>query len=211
MILPLEILDLSLLDICPVEVTFLLHSSHWKFRRPPSPLNYSILPNNLCFVMPPQMHLLDCDPSPIQSLLHPSRSSNVSNLLHISVAYGRILSMSKRKFLCSMALSSDPALGWPRTLHRLGTSPCMRNESFELAIPFTSVSFAQLFWSLRNTSHFVRSHLSPSTLLALSTIKFGCQRRAVARTQPSQSLCATHSSLLAYPRGASRTKGWSFL
>ncbi|RRT72058.1 hypothetical protein B296_00006025, partial [Ensete ventricosum] len=46
---------------------------HWKFRRPPSPLDYSVLLNNLCLVLPQQMHLLDCDPSPIQSLLHPSR------------------------------------------------------------------------------------------------------------------------------------------
>ncbi|RWV77419.1 hypothetical protein GW17_00061755, partial [Ensete ventricosum] len=51
----------------------------------------------------------------------------------------------------------------------------MSTESFELAIPLTSVSFAQLFRSLRNTSHFARSHLSPSAPLALSTVKFGCQ------------------------------------
>ncbi|RRT78575.1 hypothetical protein B296_00007296 [Ensete ventricosum] len=42
---------------------------------------------------------------------------------------------------------------------------------------------------------------------ALSTVKFGCQHRAIVRTQPSQSLCATHSSSLAYPHGASRAKG----
>ncbi|RWW78723.1 hypothetical protein BHE74_00013037 [Ensete ventricosum] len=46
-------------------------------------------------------------------------------------------------------------------------SPCMSTESFELAIPLTSVSFAQLFRSLRNTSHFARSHLSPSVPLCL--------------------------------------------
>ncbi|RRT52600.1 hypothetical protein B296_00033962 [Ensete ventricosum] len=68
----------------------------------------------------------------------------------------------------------------------------MSTESFELAIPLTSVSFAQLFQSLRNTSHFALSHLSPRAPLVLSTVKFGCQHRAVARTQPSQSLCATH-------------------
>ncbi|RRT44546.1 hypothetical protein B296_00038901 [Ensete ventricosum] len=49
-----------------------LHSFHWKFRRLPSPLDYSVLLNNLCLVLPLQMHLLDCDPSPIQSPLHPS-------------------------------------------------------------------------------------------------------------------------------------------
>ncbi|RWV93465.1 hypothetical protein GW17_00044080 [Ensete ventricosum] len=120
------------------------------------------------------MHLLDCDSSPIQSPLHPSRSSNVLNLLHTSAAYGCIISMPKRKFLCSMVPSSDRALGWPQTLCRPCTSPCMSTESFEFAIPLTSVSFAQLFRSLRNTSHFARSHLSPSAPLALSTIKFGC-------------------------------------
>ncbi|RWV96833.1 hypothetical protein GW17_00040428 [Ensete ventricosum] len=71
MILTLENYDLSLLDICPIGATFLLHSSHWKFRRLPSPLDYSVLLNNLCLVLPLQMHLLDCDHSPIQSPLHP--------------------------------------------------------------------------------------------------------------------------------------------
>ncbi|RRT35717.1 hypothetical protein B296_00028372 [Ensete ventricosum] len=75
-----------------------LHTFHWKFRRPPSPLDYSVMLNNLCLVLTPQMHLLDCVPSPIQSPLHPSRSSDVSYLLHISVAYERILSMLNRKF-----------------------------------------------------------------------------------------------------------------
>ncbi|RRT31493.1 hypothetical protein B296_00050612 [Ensete ventricosum] len=46
-------------------------------------------------------------------------------------------------------------------------SPCMSTESFELAISLTSVSFAQLFRSLRNTSHFARSHLSLSAPLCL--------------------------------------------
>nr|RRT70963.1 hypothetical protein B296_00019502 [Ensete ventricosum] len=32
----------------------------------------------------------------------------------------------------------------------------------------------------------------PSASLAMSTIKFGCQCRAVARTQPSQPLCVMH-------------------
>ncbi|RWW67703.1 hypothetical protein BHE74_00024828 [Ensete ventricosum] len=35
------------------------------------------------------MHLLDCDPLPIQFPLHPSRSSNMLNLLRTSAAYGR--------------------------------------------------------------------------------------------------------------------------
>ncbi|RWW59765.1 hypothetical protein BHE74_00033263 [Ensete ventricosum] len=43
----------------------------------------------------------------------------------------------------------------------------MSSESFELAIPLNFVSFAQLFRSLRNTSHFARSHLSPSAPLCL--------------------------------------------
>ncbi|RZR82940.1 hypothetical protein BHM03_00009470 [Ensete ventricosum] len=67
----------------------------------------------------------------------------------------------------------------------------MSTESFELAIFLTSMSFTQLFQSLRNTSHFARSNFSPCAPLALSTVKFGCQRRVVARTQPSQSLCYT--------------------
>ncbi|RWW31867.1 hypothetical protein GW17_00003491 [Ensete ventricosum] len=53
-------------------------------------------------------------------------------------------------------------------VHRPHTSPCMSIEFFELAIPLTSVSFAQLFQSLRNTSHFARFHLLLSAPLALS-------------------------------------------
>ncbi|RZS08860.1 hypothetical protein BHM03_00039895 [Ensete ventricosum] len=56
--------------------------------------------------------------------------------------------------------------------------------------------------------YFARSHLLPNAPLALSTVKFGCERRAVARTQPSKPLCATHFFWLACPRGAARTKGW---
>ncbi|RRT42946.1 hypothetical protein B296_00056776 [Ensete ventricosum] len=55
----------------------------------------------------------------------------------------------------------------------------MSIEFFELAIPLTSVSFVQLFRSLCNTSHFARSHLLPSAPFALSTVKFGCERRAI--------------------------------
>ncbi|RZR85478.1 hypothetical protein BHM03_00012480 [Ensete ventricosum] len=51
------------------------------------------------------MRLLDCNSSPIQPQLHPSRPSNVLNLLHTSVSYGCILSMLKRKFKCSIVLS----------------------------------------------------------------------------------------------------------
>ncbi|RZS05804.1 hypothetical protein BHM03_00036350 [Ensete ventricosum] len=71
----------------------------------------------------------------------------------------------------------------------------MSTEFFELAIPLTFVSFAQLFQSFHNTSHFVWSHLLPSALLALSTIKFGCQCQVIARTQSSQPLCAMRSFL----------------
>ncbi|RRT71668.1 hypothetical protein B296_00010206 [Ensete ventricosum] len=73
------------------------------------------------------MHLLDCDSSPIQSPLHPSRS-------------------------------------------------------------------------LRNTSHFARSHLSQGAPLALSTVKFDCQRRtAVAFTSL---VAAAIPTLLAMQRAA---------
>ncbi|CAL9045200.1 unnamed protein product, partial [Musa banksii] len=44
-----------------------------------------------------------------------------------------------------------------RTIHRPHTSPCMSTEFFELAIPLTSVSFAQLFRSLSNSFHFAWS------------------------------------------------------
>ncbi|RWW22089.1 hypothetical protein GW17_00013721 [Ensete ventricosum] len=60
----------------------------------------------------------------------------------------------------------------------------MSAEFFKLAIPLTFVSFAQLFQLLSNTSHFARSHLLPNAPLALSTVKFGCQRRLSGRPRP---------------------------
>ncbi|RWW73336.1 hypothetical protein BHE74_00018799, partial [Ensete ventricosum] len=187
MIAPLENQDLSLLDIYLVGETFLFTFFPLEVLETTIPLDYSVLLNNLYLVLLPQMRLLDCDSSPIQPPLHHSRPSNVLNLLHTSVSYRRILSMPKRNFnalWCRVLV----ALGWLRILHRPHTSPCMSIEFFELAISLTSVSFAQLFRSLHNTSHFARSYLLPSVPLALSIVKFGCQHRAVARTQSSQLL-----------------------
>ncbi|RWV95621.1 hypothetical protein GW17_00041739 [Ensete ventricosum] len=172
MILPLENQDLSLLDIYPVGATFFAFFP-LEVSETTIPLDYSVLLNNLCIVLPLQMHLLDCDSSPIQLPLHPSRPSNVLNLLHTSTSYGRIISMPKKKFQCSMMPSSDH-LGMDMNTPSSHTSPCMSTEFFKLAIPFTFVSFAQLFQSLCNISHFARSHLLPSNLLALSIVKFGC-------------------------------------
>ncbi|RRT40304.1 hypothetical protein B296_00047013 [Ensete ventricosum] len=96
MILPLENQDLSLLDICRVGATFLFAFFPLKVPETTIPLDYFVLLNSLCVVLPPQMRLLDCDSSPIQPPLHSSRPSNVLNLLHTSVSYGCILSMPKR-------------------------------------------------------------------------------------------------------------------
>ncbi|RZR81248.1 hypothetical protein BHM03_00007453 [Ensete ventricosum] len=88
------------------------------FRRPPSPLDYSVLLNNLCLVLPQQMHLLDCDPSPIQSLLHPSRSSNVLNLLHISAAYGRkVLMLHGTEFRSRLGMATNTSSSVYKPLH----------------------------------------------------------------------------------------------
>ncbi|RZR74475.1 hypothetical protein BHM03_00037316 [Ensete ventricosum] len=106
MILPLENQDLSLLDICPVGATFLFSFFPLEVSETTIPLDHFALLNNLYIVLSQQMRLLDCDSSPIQPSLHPSRPSNVLNLWHISDSYGRILSMPKRKFQCSMASSS---------------------------------------------------------------------------------------------------------
>ncbi|RZS20670.1 hypothetical protein BHM03_00053210 [Ensete ventricosum] len=96
MILPLENQDLLLLDICPVGETFLFAFFPVEVSETTIPLDYSALLNNLCIDLPQQMRMLDCDSSPIQSPLYPSRPSNVLNLLHTSVSYGRILSMLKK-------------------------------------------------------------------------------------------------------------------
>ncbi|RRT63723.1 hypothetical protein B296_00030893 [Ensete ventricosum] len=73
MILPLENQDLYLLDIYPIKTTFLFAFFSLEVSETTSPLDYSVLLNNLCLVLLPQMHLLDCDSLPIQSSLHPSR------------------------------------------------------------------------------------------------------------------------------------------
>ncbi|RWW83736.1 hypothetical protein BHE74_00007741 [Ensete ventricosum] len=101
----MESQDLSLLDICPAGATFLFAFFPLEVSETTIPLDYSVLPNNLCIALPPQMRLLDCDLLPIQSPLYPSRPSNMLNWLHTSVSYGRILSMPKRKVQCSMAPS----------------------------------------------------------------------------------------------------------
>ncbi|RRT74566.1 hypothetical protein B296_00021315 [Ensete ventricosum] len=97
MILPLENQDLSLLDICPVRVTFLFAFFPLEVSETTIPLDYFALLNKLCMVLLPQMHLLDCDFTNTP-LLHPSRLSNMLNLLHTSASYGRVLPMLKRKF-----------------------------------------------------------------------------------------------------------------
>ncbi|RWW20711.1 hypothetical protein GW17_00015161 [Ensete ventricosum] len=105
MILPLDNQDLSLLDICHVGVTFLFAFFPLEVSETTVRLDYSVLLNNLCMVLPPQIRLRDCDSSPIHPPLHPSRPCNVLNLLHTSVSCGYILSMPKRKFQCSMTPS----------------------------------------------------------------------------------------------------------
>ncbi|RRT71537.1 hypothetical protein B296_00011856 [Ensete ventricosum] len=117
MILPLENKKLSILNINPVKTTFLFASFLLKVSKTIIPLDYSILLNKLCIILHPQTHLLDSDSSPIQPPLHPSRSSNMLNLLHISTSYERIIPMPKRKFQCSMAPSFD-RLRMARTFHR---------------------------------------------------------------------------------------------
>ncbi|RWW10863.1 hypothetical protein GW17_00025573 [Ensete ventricosum] len=77
MILPLENHDLSLLDICVVGVTFLFPFFPLEVSETTIPLDYSVLLNKLCIVIAPQMHLLDCDSSPIQPPLHPSREKKL--------------------------------------------------------------------------------------------------------------------------------------
>ncbi|RWW71552.1 hypothetical protein BHE74_00020700 [Ensete ventricosum] len=105
MILPLENQDISLLDICHVRATFIFTFFPLKVSETTIPLDYSVLLNNLCIILLPQMRLLDCDSSPIQPPPHLSRLSNVLNLLHTLVSCRRIHFMVKRKFQCSIAPS----------------------------------------------------------------------------------------------------------
>ncbi|RWV93603.1 hypothetical protein GW17_00043932 [Ensete ventricosum] len=77
--------DLSLLDICPVRATFLFAFFPLEVSETTSPLDYFPLLNKLYIVLPPQMQLLDCDSPPIQPPLHPSRPSNMLNLLYFSL------------------------------------------------------------------------------------------------------------------------------
>ncbi|RWW90076.1 hypothetical protein BHE74_00000782 [Ensete ventricosum] len=105
-ILPLENQDLSL-DICLVGATFLFVSFPLEVSDITIPLDYSASLDKLCIVLPLQMHLLDCDSSPIQPPLHPSKPSNMLYLLRTSTSYEHILPMPKRKFQYSMAPSFD--------------------------------------------------------------------------------------------------------
>ncbi|RWW20375.1 hypothetical protein GW17_00015518 [Ensete ventricosum] len=57
MILPLENQDLSLLDICPVGATFLFTFFPLKVSETTIPVEYSVLLNNLCIVLPLQILL----------------------------------------------------------------------------------------------------------------------------------------------------------
>ncbi|RWW84474.1 hypothetical protein BHE74_00006916 [Ensete ventricosum] len=70
MILRLENHDLSLLDICHVGATFLFTFFPLEVSETTIRLDYSVLLNNLCIVLPSQMRLLDCDTSPIQLVAH---------------------------------------------------------------------------------------------------------------------------------------------
>ncbi|RWW48662.1 hypothetical protein BHE74_00045244 [Ensete ventricosum] len=90
--------DLSLLDIYHIGAIFLFAFFPLEILETTIPLDYSVLLNNLYIVLSPQMRLLDYNSLPIQPPLHRSRPSNMLNLLHISVSYGRSLSMLKRKF-----------------------------------------------------------------------------------------------------------------
>ncbi|RZR77484.1 hypothetical protein BHM03_00002596 [Ensete ventricosum] len=106
------------------------------------------------------MHLLDCDYSLIQPPLHPSRPSNMLNWFTLQPPTDVFFSCRRPSFDRLEMTMDTPSSD---------TSPCMSIEFFELAIPLTSVSFAQLFRLLCNPSHFARSHLLPSTLLAMNT------------------------------------------
>ncbi|RWW12320.1 hypothetical protein BHE74_00025728 [Ensete ventricosum] len=160
MILPLENQDLSLLDICPVVATFLFAFFPLEVSETTIPLDYSVLLNNLSIDMPPQKRLLDCDSLPIQPPLHPSRPSNVLNLLHTSVSYGRILSMPKRKFQSSMASSS----------HRLGMAT---NTSSSVYKPLDKYQILQVnnsphLCELCTTLSVVAQHIPLCTVLSFT-------------------------------------------
>ncbi|RWW73757.1 hypothetical protein BHE74_00018338 [Ensete ventricosum] len=168
MILPLENQDLSLLDICPVGAIFLFAFFPLEVLKTTIPLDYSALLNKLCIVMPPQMHLLDCDSLPIQ----PSKAEQYAEL----VAHFNLLwiypSHAKEKVPYSTAPSFDH-IGMATNTLLSAYKPL--HEYRILRVSNSSGSFAQIFWSLCNTSHFARSHLLVSALLALSTVKFSCQ------------------------------------
>ncbi|RWV90158.1 hypothetical protein GW17_00047659 [Ensete ventricosum] len=107
MILPLENQDLSLLDICLVEATFLFAFFPLEVSETTIPLDYFVLLNNLCIVLPPANAYVRLRLFANTIPLHPLRPNNMLNLLHTSVFYGRIISMPKKKFQCSMVPSYD--------------------------------------------------------------------------------------------------------
>lgn len=66
--------DLSLLGICSVRVIFLFVSFLLKYLETTILLDYSVLLNKLCTILPPRMHLLNYDSSLIQSLVVPLKT-----------------------------------------------------------------------------------------------------------------------------------------
>ncbi|RRT77915.1 hypothetical protein B296_00000452 [Ensete ventricosum] len=126
-------------------------------------------------------HCLDPGPispiSTISAMHHLFLTTPMATLWHILQEYSSLRPLAPRllaypfhieeKVLMLHGAEFRSHLGMATNTSASVYKPCMSIESFELAIPLTFVSFAQLFRSLRNTSHFARSHLSPSAPLCL--------------------------------------------
>ncbi|RZR72796.1 hypothetical protein BHM03_00017137 [Ensete ventricosum] len=174
MILPTENQDLSLLDICPIGAIFLFAFFPLEVLETTIPLDSSVLLNNRCIVLPPQIHLLDCDFSSIQPPLHLSRPSNTLNLLHTSVSYGRILSMPKKK----VPMLHDAEFRSPWDGHEHFIHSCINPKSLNFGyldeklidtglMKFLGLCLSALSWYLEFAFAFSTS-LAPFTTNALS-------------------------------------------
>ncbi|RRT52155.1 hypothetical protein B296_00018776 [Ensete ventricosum] len=114
-------------------------SDHSHDHRPPSPLDYFVLLNNLHLGLPPQMHLLDYDPSPIQSPLHPSSAYKTYSYLQVKIGHK-----------VNQIRAAKPT-----------ASPLLAVQAFFVALQDSAISYLDV----KPTTIFILEHQSGSNLI----------------------------------------------
>ncbi|RWV83136.1 hypothetical protein GW17_00055302 [Ensete ventricosum] len=146
------------------------------------------------------MHLLDCDSSPIQSHCTLQGLAMCLLIAHFSrirtypfYVEENVLMLHGTEFRSCLGIATNTLSSVYKPLHECRV---LRVSNFphlcELCI---TLSVVMQHLIICTVSSFAKRPV------CLENSQVCCQRRVVARTQPSQSLCATHSSSLACPHG----------